>query len=490
MRIGYHRILSKSVAVATSLKLALLPQISFIFCRAAFHPDLISHNAIRTNDFQTSLPFSACKSTPIYWKKFSTRCYNVPLGDNDVDLDYSDGISNDAETANLEAYDSLLYSIHQALTANIKQANSLTSELNKAQQAEEKLHRANLITSNLYQIPPGTTSITIQDWENEGKDYLLELNSEKYSTPNEEAEALFAEARRMKRGSITVQELLESNQKSQSILTNAKKESLAIYNSFLNDLSSIQFQEDIAALQSKLQKSQKTTKIKFRSSSNTQNKNSATAKKKYKSNSSQTQSFRTLTSPYSGLKILVGRNRRDNDQISLQIARKDDRWLHARGCPGAHVLIKKRRGDPEITPDCLQFAANLAAFYSDSRTERKAVISVAEPKHIQKPRGAPLGAVKIRQELQTILGNPMDVPEELKAKREENGGYWGDEGGMRSLGGKVKNRKKTQSITKLKMEKKRAEKREKNKRRNKTSGGDGGGDGPRVVNGVQEGDWF
>ena len=111
-------------------------------------------------------------------------------------------------------------------------------------------------------------------------------------------------------------------------------------------------------------------------------------------------------------------------------------WLHARGSPGAHVVVKSRaRNLTWGKPGCeehwrltLKFAANLAAFYSDLRTEKKAEITLAEPKHIVKPRGAPLGAVKIREEIGTILGDPFEVPEECVEAREKGvkggGGRW------------------------------------------------------------------
>ena len=46
---------------------------------------------------------------------------------------------------------------------NEKQAKSLTSELEKAQQSEIKLHRANLITSNLYRLTNGVSCIIVED---------------------------------------------------------------------------------------------------------------------------------------------------------------------------------------------------------------------------------------------------------------------------------------------------------------------------------------
>ena len=135
---------------------------------------------------------------------------------------------------------------------------------------------------------------------------------------------------------------------------------------------------------------------------------------------------------------MVGRNRRGNEYLSLSAARGSDLWLHARGTPGAHVLIPQRRGSPAATPECLQLAANVAVFYSDARSERRADVTVASPKHIIKPRNAPLGAVQLRQEERVVVGFPSDVPDDLRLARDESG--QNEEYRARD---KSKNRKKT-----------------------------------------------
>jgi hypothetical protein len=80
-----------------------------------------------------------------------------------------------------------------------------------------------------------------------------------------------------------------------------------------------------------------------------------------------------------------------------------------------------RRGGPKVTEECLQFAADLAIFYSDFRNENRAEVTAVEPKHILKPRGAPLGAVKIREEWKTLVGRPDFVPDDLKEARDQSG---------------------------------------------------------------------
>ena len=120
---------------------------------------------------------------------------------------------------------------------------------------------------------------------------------------------------------------------------------------------------------------------------------------------------------------MVGRYRAENEQLSLKIARDPDVWFHVRGAPGAHVVLRMSLL-PKATvadDDCMQMAADLAAFYSELRDERKALVAYTSPRHITKPNGAPLGAVRLREEDGTILGRPTDsalIPKSIVELRE------------------------------------------------------------------------
>jgi hypothetical protein len=93
------------------------------------------------------------------------------------------------------------------------------------------------------------------------------------------------------------------------------------------------------------------------------------------------------------------------------------------------------------------------------RMEVKAEVTAAEPKHLQKPRGAPLGAIKVREELMTLVGRPDEVPEELKVAREESG----QSDGYRSMD-KAKHRRRTKQAAEEDRVKRRKKAQEKNNR--------------------------
>ena len=64
----------------------------------------------------------------------------------------------------------------------------------------------------------------------------------------------------------------------------------------------------------------------------------------------------------------------------------------------------------------MQFAADLAAHFSEMKAERKVLVSYTSAKNVAKPNGAPLGAVTMRHEDGTLVGIPQAVAAEAEAE--------------------------------------------------------------------------
>lgn len=86
-----------------------------------------------------------------------------------------------------------------------------------------------------------------------------------------------------------------------------------------------------------------------------------------------------------GFPILVGRNSRQNEQLTFEVAGPEDVWLHARGWPGAHVVI--RSGGAAVSEDTVRQAAALAAFYSKAQREASVDVIVATRRRVQRAPG-------------------------------------------------------------------------------------------------------
>jgi predicted ribosome quality control (RQC) complex YloA/Tae2 family protein len=98
----------------------------------------------------------------------------------------------------------------------------------------------------------------------------------------------------------------------------------------------------------------------------------------------------------SGHVVWVGRNARQNDTVTFDKGGPTDLWLHARGLPGAHVIIKSGGGD--VPEDVIRRAAEIAAYYSGARNEAHVLVDVTRRKYVRKIKGGKPGMVTYRNE--------------------------------------------------------------------------------------------
>ncbi|HEX7594266.1 MAG TPA: NFACT RNA binding domain-containing protein [Anaerolineae bacterium] len=96
-----------------------------------------------------------------------------------------------------------------------------------------------------------------------------------------------------------------------------------------------------------------------------------------------------------GFTILVGKNARQNEEITFRRAKPDDLWLHARNVAGAHVVIV---GAGRAVPDStVQEAAALAAQSSQARGDPRVDIIVTPRRNVHRVRGGRTGMVSVRE---------------------------------------------------------------------------------------------
>lgn len=92
-----------------------------------------------------------------------------------------------------------------------------------------------------------------------------------------------------------------------------------------------------------------------------------------------------------GLRVYVGRSARENDHLTFEVAGPDDLWLHARGMPGAHVILTGARG--QLGEEAVAAAARIAAYYSDGRTSTRVPVDVTKRRFVRRIRGGRPGQV-------------------------------------------------------------------------------------------------
>ena len=104
-----------------------------------------------------------------------------------------------------------------------------------------------------------------------------------------------------------------------------------------------------------------------------------------------------------GFTILVGRNNRQNDELTLKIAEKRDIWLHVQKLHGSHVILRCHGAEP--TDTALTEAAMLAAYYSEAKDSGQVAVDMVEAKRVKKPAGGKPGMV-IYENYRTLFVTP------------------------------------------------------------------------------------
>ena len=108
-----------------------------------------------------------------------------------------------------------------------------------------------------------------------------------------------------------------------------------------------------------------------------------------------------------GFPVLVGRNNRENDVLTLEIAGKQDYWLHTKDIPGSHVIL--RTGGAEPSETAIREAAGLAALNSKARASENVPVDYVKVKYVKKPSGAKPGMV-IFTHNRTVYADPEEPP--------------------------------------------------------------------------------
>jgi len=260
----------------------------------------------------------------------------------------------------------LLREARQAWQRKRRSLDALEADLVRAQEADAVRHRGELLKAALYMVKPGMSEVAVSDWgDPEASTVVITLDPT--LSPVDNLQRLFARYRKLARGEQAIGERL----------TNARLETAALADLLerIGAASVPAAEPYLAALERELRS------LGVRA---------PTAPVKHET--SQRLPYRRFTAA-DGAEILVGKNARDNDDLTFHVARGSDLFLHARDVPGSHVILR-RVGKNEPSSEALIDAATLAAHASKLRTDSLVDVLYTERKHVRKPRGAAPGLVQ------------------------------------------------------------------------------------------------
>lgn len=284
--------------------------------------------------------------------------------------------------------------------------------LQEVESAEEYKLKGELLISYLSQIKPGMTEISLPNfYDPEEKPVVISLEPDK--SPIQNAQEYFRRYSRARRSLETVKQYLKESEEEIKYLESVKH-SLALAAS-LEDLEEIKAE---LIEQGYLRRQEKHPP---RTGKSGPKKQPAGASPPSAAAVNKNAFHRFISSD--GYEILAGKNNRQNDYLTMKVARKNDVWLHAKDQPGAHVIIKNpsaRRSEElsppywGIPPRTLEEAAQIAAYYSSSQQSSYVLVDYTLRQHVRKPTAARPGYV-IYENYQTLRVRPA-LPENKKPR--------------------------------------------------------------------------
>ena len=285
---------------------------------------------------------------------------------------------------NQQEFVQLRHQISQRLSNLLKKlyvkAQDFRQRLQLSDRADEYRERADLLMAYLHEWQPGMKQITLIDFTtNEPVNIPLDL--EKNAVQN--AQAFYKRHQKLKRSRRALDPLLAEVQTEIDYLEQVE---VAI-----TQLDQYRTPEDLESL----------TEVRDEL---VQQNYLDDPEQRYRHVSQPSTNFLRYKTP-GGYEVLIGRNNRQNDQLTFRLASDYDLWFHTQEIPGSHVLLRLEPGAIADETD-LQFTADLAAFYSRARQSDQAPVIYTTPKLVYKPKGAKPGIAIYKQET-VIWGQPQ-----------------------------------------------------------------------------------
>lgn len=255
--------------------------------------------------------------------------------------------------------------------------------LKKAEDAEHYQKLGELLTAHLHLVSPGDKQVKVIDYyDPEQKEVTIELDPQK--SPSENAQQFFKSYQKLKNSKRIVKQEIEKTEKE-----------LLYFDQLLQQIDAADL-DDLEEIREELQEE---GYLKKRQRDKKGKKKTALPKPEtYKSSD--------------GTIILVGKNNKQNEYLTMKLARRDEIWLHTKDIPGSHVIIRST----EPSEKTLLEAAQLAAYFSKAKQSSSVPVDYTRVRHVKKPKGAKPGFVIYDQQKTVFVTPSKELADSLKIK--------------------------------------------------------------------------
>ncbi len=269
----------------------------------------------------------------------------------------------------------LTASLQQELNRCQKKLGHQLDKIYEAESCEPLRIYGELLTANLYRLRQGPEAVVTNFYDPDQTPMTIPMDASK--TPNENAQQYFKKYNKAKNGA---QKAEEQARRTEEELRYLESVALSLDQADnLDDLKEIRLELEDAGYLKRRDK--------------------APSKKDAKDTPSQ-----PLHVVFDTFDIFVGRNNRQNDQLTLKMSRGSDLWLHTKDIHGAHVIIRHQH-NTDFPDHVVEKAALLAAWFSKGRNSAQVPVDVTYKKFVHKPNGARPGMV-IYTDQRTVYVTP------------------------------------------------------------------------------------
>ena len=246
-------------------------------------------------------------------------------------------------------------------------------ELESTYDRERLRQLGDILTANIHRIVKGQTSIQCEDFYDENM-LPVEIPLSPILSPQQNAAKFYKDYARLKNA-----------EKELTRQITLGEEELSYLESVLEELERAQSDAELEEIRRELQEG---GYVKI-----------DTGKRKVKQAKLAPMRFESTD----GYPIYVGRNNRQNDELTFKLARKDDIWCHASKVHGSHVIISC--GGTVPPDDTITQAAQLAAYYAETKGGQNLPVDVTPVRQVKKvPSGKP--GMVIYHSHRTVYVNP------------------------------------------------------------------------------------
>lgn len=257
-----------------------------------------------------------------------------------------------------------------------RKINLQRGELARSEDREHLRVCGDLINANLYRIERGSAFADLENFYDENRLMRVKLDPALNATQN--AQKYYKEYRKAKTAEEKLTEQIDL----------AGKE-LEYLESVLDALARAETERDLSEIRAELQEQGYLRKLR--------------SKKDKPAGISAPMEFTTSD----GFTVLVGRNNRQNDKLTLKTANNNDIWFHTKNIPGSHTVLVTQGRQP--TETAMEQAAQLAALHSRAKDSSQVPVDYTQIRHVSKPAGAKPGMV-VYVQYKTVFVTPGEPP--------------------------------------------------------------------------------